>query len=172
MGRSWEKRWFANNLTILDVLITHVNQPQYEFQTNESYLDFEFESTGPKGLVKKVVRYSPRNVEGMTYFNLGFGDWNEEEGRIDDVSTTNNLDTQKVLATVAATVLEFTAAYPDMLVYAEGSTPARTRLYQMGISANLAQIEPILEIYAFKKGKGWEAFQMGTNYEAFMARRK
>jgi hypothetical protein len=149
-----------------------VNQAQYEFQTNESYLDFEFESSGPKGLVKKVVRYSPRNVEGMTYFNLGFGDWNEAEGRIDDVSTTNNQDTQKVLATVAATVLEFTAAYPDMLVYAEGSTPARTRLYQMGISANLAQIEPILEIYAFKNGVGWEPFQIGTNYEAFMARRK
>nr|WP_221409669.1 hypothetical protein [Pseudochryseolinea flava] len=108
----------------------------------------------------------------MTYFNLGFGDWNEAEARIDDVSTTNNQDTQKVLATVAATVLDFTAAYPDMLVYAEGSTPARTRLYQMGISANLAQIEPILEIYAFKKGVGWEAFQIGTNYEAFMARRK
>ncbi len=149
-----------------------MNQPKYEFQTNDSYLDFEFESDGPKGRIKKVVRYSPRNVEGMTYFNLGFGDWNEAESRIDDVSITNNQDTQKVLATVAATVLEFTAAYPDMLVYAEGSTPTRTRLYQIGISANFAQIEPILEIYAFKKGTGWEAFQTGANYEAFMARRK
>jgi hypothetical protein len=149
-----------------------VNQPQYGFQTNDSFLDFEFESNGPNGRIKKVVRYSPRNVEGMTYFNLGFGDWNEAEGRIDDSSTSNNQDTQKVLATVAATVLEFTAAYPDMLVYAQGSTPARTRLYQMGISSNLAQIEPILEIYALKKGGDWEPFQIGTNYEAFMARRK
>jgi hypothetical protein len=149
-----------------------VNQPQYGFQTNDSFLDFEFESNGPNGRIKKVVRYSPRNVEGMTYFNLGFGDWNESEGRIDDSSTSNNQDTQKVLATVAATVLEFTAAYPDMLVYAQGSTPARTRLYQMGICSNFAQIEPILEIYALKKGGDWESFQMGTNYVAFMARRK
>lgn len=52
------------------------------------------------------MRYSPRNVDGMTYFNLGFGDWNEAEARIDDVSTTNN---------------------------------------------------------AFKKGVGWEPFQIGTN---------
>lgn len=29
----------------------------------------------------------------------------------------------------------FTAIYPDMPVYAKGSTAARTRLYQMGISA-------------------------------------
>lgn len=152
--------------------MTQVNQPYYEFQTNESYLDFEFESNGPNGRIKKVVRYSPRNVEGMTYFNLGFGDWNDAEGRIDDASTSNNQDTRKVLATVAATVLEFTAAYPDMLVYAEGSTPARTRLYQMGISANLAQIEPILDIYAFKKSAGWEPFRIGTNYEAFIAKRK
>lgn len=149
-----------------------MNQPQYEFQTNDSFLDFEFESQGPNGRIKKVVRYSPRNVDGITYFNLGFGDWNEAEARIDDGSNNNNQDTQKVLATVAATVLDFTAAYPDMLVYAEGSTPARTRLYQMGISANLAHIEPILEIYAFKKGVGWEPFQIGTNYEAFMAKRK
>lgn len=149
-----------------------MNQPQYEFQTNESYLDFEFESQGPNGRIKKVVRYSPRNANGKTYFNLGFGDWNEAEGRIDDSSTSNNQDTQKVLATVAATVLEFTAVYPDMPVYAKGSTPARTRLYQMGISAKLAEIEPILEIYALKKGGIWEPFQIGTNYEAFMAWRK
>lgn len=149
-----------------------MNQPQYRFQTNDSYLDFEFESNGPNGRIKKVVRYSPRNVKGMTYFNLGFGDWNEAEGRIDDSSTSNNQDTQKVLATVAATVLEFTAVYSDMLVYAKGSNPARTRLYQMGICANLAKIEPILDIYALTKGGNWEPFQTGTNYEAFMARRK
>ena len=102
-------------MVFYELIVDKVNQAQYSFQTNESYLDFEFESNGPKGSIRKVVRYSPRNVDGMTYFNLGFGDWNESEARIDDVSTTNNQDTQKVLATVAATVLDFTAAYPDML---------------------------------------------------------
>jgi hypothetical protein len=42
----------------------------------------------------------------------------------------------------------------------------------MGISANLAEIEPILEIYALKKTGDWERFQTGINYEAFLARRK
>jgi hypothetical protein len=149
-----------------------VNQDHYVFETNDSFLDFEFESCGPKGKIKKVIRYSPRNADGMTYFNLGFGDWNEVENRIDDSSTSDNRDTQKVLATVAATVLEFTAVYPDMPVYAKGSSPARTRLYQMGISANLGQIEPLLVIYALNKEGDWEPFRRGVNYEAFMAWRK
>jgi hypothetical protein len=147
-------------------------QPRYQFQTSETFLDFEFLSNGPKGPIRKVIRYTPRNVEGITYFNLGFGDWNNAECRIDDFSNSNNQDVQKVLATVAATVLDFTAAYPDMPVYAQGSTPARTRLYQMGISANLNEIEPLLEIYALKKDGNWELFEKGVNYEAFVAWRK
>jgi hypothetical protein len=149
-----------------------MNHSRYEFQTSEAFLDFEFFSDGPKGPIRKVIRYTPRNVEGTTYFNLGFGDWNDVECRIDDFSNSNNQDTQKVLATVAATVLDFTAVYPDMPVYAQGSTPARTRLYQMGISANLEEIEPFLEIYALKRDGNWELFKKGTNYEAFVAGRK
>lgn len=149
-----------------------MNQSRYEFQASEAFLDFEFLSNGPKGHIRKVIRFTPRNAEGTTYFNLGFGDWNDVERRIDDFSNSNNDDTQKVLATVAATVLDFTAAYPDMPVYAQGSTPARTRLYQMGISANLREIEPLLEIYALKKDGDWELFKKGTNYDAFMAWRK
>jgi hypothetical protein len=47
---------------------------------------------------------------------------------------------QNSLATIAATVLEFTKRFPDVMVYAKGSTPARTRLYQIGISANWDEI--------------------------------
>jgi hypothetical protein len=43
-------------------------------------LEFEFESDGPKGKIKKVVRYSPQNANGITDFNLGFGDLNPKTG--------------------------------------------------------------------------------------------
>jgi hypothetical protein len=33
---------------------------------------------------------SPQNANGITYFNLGFGDLNEETGKIDDLATSNN----------------------------------------------------------------------------------
>lgn len=45
--------------------------------------------------------------------------------------------------------MEFTLHFPDVMVYATGSTPSRTRLYQMGIIANWADIEQILDVYGF-----------------------
>lgn len=148
-----------------------MNLGRYEYSTNETFLDFEFESEGPNGKIRKVVRYSPQNANGITYFNLGFGDLNEETGRIDDLATPNNKDRDKILATVAATVLTFTEKYPDVIVYAKGSTPARTRLYQMGIIANWEQIQSLLEVYGFVGGN-WERFAKNINYEAFLVLRK
>ncbi len=108
-----------------------MNLERYEYYANETFLDFEFESEGPKGKIRKVIRYSPQNANGITYFNLGFGDLNEETGKINDFATSNNKDRDKILATVAATVLEFTENFPDVMVYAKGSTLARTRLYKL-----------------------------------------
>lgn len=59
-----------------------MNLDAYQYKTNDSYLDFEFYSEGPKGRIKKVVRYSPRNAGGITYFNLGFGDWDVAQKRV------------------------------------------------------------------------------------------
>src|SRR5258706_11641864 len=138
----------------------------YPFRTNESFLDFEFESEGPNGRIKKVVRYSPQNANGVTYFNLSFGDWNEETQGIDDSAISNNKDRERILATVAATLMEFTSRFPDVIVYAKGSSPARTRLYQMGISANWSEIEQFLLIYGFTNG-AWKPFKKNANYKAF-----
>lgn len=148
-----------------------MNLERYEYSTNETFLDFEFSSEGPNGKIKKVVRYSLQNANGITYFNLGFGDLNKVTGTIDDLAISDNKDRDKILATVAATVLEFTGHFPSAMVYAKGSTLARTRLYQMGIVANWEQIDDLLEIYGFAKGK-WEKFTKNVNYEAFLVLRK
>ncbi|MBD0279313.1 MAG: hypothetical protein ICV51_01035 [Flavisolibacter sp.] len=148
-----------------------MNIERYEFLTNETFLDYEFESEGPKGKVRKIIRFSPQNANGITYFNLGFGDLNPKTGKVDDLVATDNKDSDKVLATVAATVLEFTRHFPDVMVYAKGSTPSRTRLYQMGIVANWEEIEPLLDVFGFVGGH-WERFSKNVNYEAFLARRK
>ena len=118
-----------------------MNQDRYPFSANRNYLNFEFESDGPNGMIKKVVRFSPENAGGTTFFNPAFGHWNEKTGDLDDKAVSNNQDRIKILATVAATVIEFTEHFPDMPVFAQGSDQARTRLYQMGISANLKEIE-------------------------------
>jgi hypothetical protein len=149
-----------------------MNLKKYGYSVSDSYLNFEFDSDGPKGRIRKIVRYSPQNAGGITYFNLGFGDLNQKTGKIDDLAITINQDREKILATIAATVLEFTQHFPDAIVHAKGSTPSRTRLYQMGISANLNEIDPLLYVYGYEKNKGWQSFHKKVNYQAFLVKRK
>ena len=51
-----------------------MNIERHEFLIAESLIEFEFESDGPKGKIKKIVSFSPHNSDGITYFNLAFGD--------------------------------------------------------------------------------------------------
>ena len=142
--------------------------PRYIYKTNESFLDYEFISMGPRGSIKKVVRFTQISA-GI--FNLAFGDLDEETGDISDTVVTNNNDSRKVLITVAATVHDFTLQYPGAWIIAQGRTHSRTRLYRMGITNNWPEISRDFEIYGLKDQK-WELFGPGRDYEAFLVRRK
>jgi hypothetical protein len=148
-----------------------MNLERYEFFADRFFQHFEFTSDGPKGKFKKVISFIPSNVDGVTYFNLGFGDWNDQEEDFDDMVVTNNHDTKKVLATIAAVIILFTDRFPDMLIYAQGSTSARTRLYQMGIVEHWQEIDKLVYVYGYKDYE-WQPFRKGVNFEAFLVRRK
>lgn len=92
-------------------------------------------------------------------------------GEINETSVTNNKDRDKVLATVAGTILDFTNYNGKHLIYAKGSTPARTRLYQMGIARIWEDVETDFQVYGLKDGR-WRAFKKNVNYEAFFVKRK
>jgi len=143
----------------------------YNYKISDGYLNYEFYSEGPKGRIKKGVRFTPYNTGGLTYYNLTLGDWNEERKQLDDKAISNNQDREKILITVASLVLEFTTHFPDTYVYAQGSTPARTRLYQMGISSHREQIETLFYVYGYIDEK-WQAFKPSINYDAFMVLKK
>ena len=96
---------------------------------------------------------------------------NVETGDIDDLSISDNQDRDKILATVAATVLEFTSYFPKAIIYAKGSNPVRTRLYQMGIAVNLEKINQNLKVFG-QLNEQWHVFKKNTNYEAFMVLRR
>lgn len=149
-----------------------MSSERYNFETLDNCFEFSFYSEGPKGRIKKVVRYTPQYTNGMTYFNLGFGDMDDEENEINDLAISNNHDRDKILSTVAATVLVFTDHFPNVMIYAKGSTPARTRLYQIGIVANWEKIDPLLNVLGYTEDNGWEKFVKNFNYEAFMVFRK
>ncbi len=141
---------------------------RYQYKTNTAFLDYEFMSEGPKGNIKKVIRFTQID-SGI--FNLGFGDLDEETGEIRDTIVTNNNDSHIVLATVAATVHDFTTHYPKAIIVAQGSTHSRTRLYRMGITNHWNEISIDFEIYGLKD-ENWELFQERRDYEAFLIHRK
>lgn len=147
-----------------------MNQPKYSYESEDLFMHFEFMSEGIKGRIHKMVEYSPTDEENI--YNLGFGDYDSETKTIDDVNVTNNGDSKKVLATVAATIYDFTKKYPNALIVATGSTAARTRLYRMGISNNLDEIKRDFNVFGLRADNlEWETFVLGEDYEAFLITR-
>src|SRR5580692_2696272 len=95
---------------------------KYEYNRIPEEFYYEFFSEGPKGKIKKLVRYKLISETPDVIFNLSFGDWIEEMFDADDSITTNNKDRQKVLATIADTILDFTQLHPEAFIFAQGST--------------------------------------------------
>ncbi len=141
---------------------------RYEFEVKSDR--YRFYSQGPRGEIEKAVFYDKLSGSQPLYA-LSFGDWKEKVNRIDDRVVTNNGDRQKILATVAATVVNFSMQNPGAFIFAVGSTPSRTRLYQMNIASNLTIIIPLFEVEGFIRNN-WEPFQTGCNYSAFLLKPK
>ena len=146
-----------------------MNLPKYPLSSSERMTTFEFTSEGEKGLINKIVRFQPTNLKGL--YNLAFGAKDKLTGVIDDKVISNNGDSEKVLATVVATVYAFTDRYPDALIYVTGSTESRTRLYRIGIAKFIDKAIADFEILG-EINDDWEVFQKDVEYQGFLIRRK
>jgi len=146
-----------------------MNLPNYPLASEDDLTTFEFISEGPRGLIRKLVQFTPTNLKGL--YILAFGDKDKLTGEIDDLTISNNSDTEKVLATVVATIYAFTDKYPNSWIYTTGGTKARTRLYRMGISKYLSDAKQDFEIIG-QSGKQWELFERNKDYDGFLVRRK
>jgi hypothetical protein len=141
---------------------------QYAFVTSSTSLKYAFISEGPQGKITKVVQFRLINQQYNVY-NLAFGDWNSKTNTIDDLAVTNNNDRDKILATLASIIIHFSNQLPLALVFAQGSTPARTRLYRIGITLNYEEISEIFEVFGLREQ--WENFKLGIDYDAFLVKR-
>jgi hypothetical protein len=157
---------FAGNIHRLQTL----KHPKYSYTTGTNGYVYRFTSVGPKGEIKKIVIYSKTQSENI--YNLAFGNYTECDDDLDDLSVSNNHDTQKILATVASTLLNFMRNHRNAWVAAEGSTAARTRLYQIGISQNLMDIPEDFAIFGYNIFSRWEPFSKNKKYERFLITRK
>ncbi len=130
---------------------------------------FEFTSIGPKGNIKKIIQFVPTTAEAV--YNLTFGNL-LENGKIDDISTNDNKDRDKILATVATTVFDFTGRFPQCYVFFTGSSVERTRLYRMALTLNYEELIQTFDIWGLMERGGFEDFQKRRNYNGFLIKRK
>ena len=136
----------------------------YDLDIAPSFMSYEFVSEGPKGRITKLIKYTETEEKG--FYNLGFGDKIEESEEFEDTIISDNKDSERVLATVAATVYLFTKHYPNTYVYAKGSNNARTRLYCIGLKNHLEVIETDFNLFGYINSK-WETYQKNRDYTAF-----
>ena len=149
-----------------------MNLDRYNYNKERPCEEYHFYSEGPNGRIHKMVRielFAHRG--GAAWYNLVLGDWDEGADDLDIFSVTNNGDTEKVLATVAAIVIDFTRRHDTARILATGSTPARTRRYQMGIHKILTDIEELFYVYGRREGN-WQPFRKNINYDTFLIFRR
>jgi hypothetical protein len=132
-------------------------------------LVFEFISKGPKGDIKKLIQFSETTAKNI--FNLSFGNLNSD-GTIDDVTTNDNKDRDKILATVASTVYNFTDRFPERYVFFTGSSKERTRLYRMALTINYQELARTFIIWGLRDSGGFEPFGKNIHYNGFLIKRK
>jgi hypothetical protein len=146
-----------------------MNLDKYTLNTKEGSTVFRFESIGPNGIIAKIIQFELIDETG--YYNLALGDFHPLTGRVDDMSISNNRDTDKILATVVGALFRFLDEYPDAVVYAEGSTETRTRLYQIGITRFYEQASAELYLFGELNGR-FVPFVNNERYSAFLVKRK
>ncbi|TKC59104.1 hypothetical protein FBD94_16335 [Pedobacter hiemivivus] len=147
-----------------------MQEDSYTFKRHSKAHEYEFFSEGAKGTIRKMIQFQSLPDHNNMY-NLAFGDWDEENGTINDHVKTNDGDRQKILKTVAKTVYDFMQGNGNIKIIARGSTPSRTRLYQMGIAAFWLDIREHFNVDGYISNE-WESFRPNRNYEAFLLMHK
>ena len=140
--------------------------PTYPLEAGNNFFTYDFVSEGPKGLIAKRVQFTLIHPSGI--YNLAFGDFDFITLTLKDQVVSNNGDYKMVLATVAAAAHDFCRNHPGTSIFIVGGNPARTRLYQMGISRYLDRLQTQFTIYG-ELGDEWEPFQRNKLYSAFFA---
>ena len=143
---------------------------RYKVDISGASMTFEFISEGDNGSIKKRVQYTLTHRKNV--YNLAFGDVNADTDDFDDEVISNNGDTAKVLATVASTVYLFIKNYRGTTIYAEGGNPARTRLYRIGISNNLEELEEKFDVFGYIENLGWKKYEKNKDYSSFFIKEK
>jgi hypothetical protein len=130
----------------------------YELEKNKDGLKYGFYSNGPRGTIRKEVRFQSRPELGRNVYNLAFGDYDERTDSINDKIVSNNGDRATVLHAVADIVMDFLERRPFAIILVRGTTKSRVRLYQMGITIFLTELKKRYEVLGKHEGS-WALFK-------------
>lgn len=144
-----------------------MNEPFYEFNFIEESLCFTFDSIG-KQLISKMVIFQKLDFDD--YYQLALVDV-LDDGSFSDTLASNNGDRNKILATVYQIITSFLGKHPNAIILFAGSTPSRTRLYQIAINSELEAAQKLFVIMGYN-GLSFEVFAKNKNYEAFTISKK
>ncbi|MBL0739820.1 DUF6934 family protein [Chryseolinea lacunae] len=147
-----------------------MEMPHYPMVVSEDRLTYEFFSDGPKGKILKSIWYEPLQTFSLV-FNLALGDVDNDMGDIRCDVVSNNNDRDKVLRTVAESVIVLCRFYPSAYVVFQGNSPARTRLYRMMLSKHLSEIRQRFWVFGILRDRT-EPFRKNKNYRSFMVKAK
>jgi len=139
---------------------------------SDNELEYRFDSIGPKGKILKIIQFVKTN--DPRFYIMSFGDI-LPDGSVDHHIKNDNKDRNKILATVAVVVYEFTARNPNKFVFFKGSTEVRTRLYRMALAINLKELSIDYEIYGVHLKEGnyiVRQFEKEKEYYGFAVKRK
>ncbi len=142
----------------------------YPYNADSSATRFEFQSVGPRGIIKKVVEFDQM---GHGFWNLGFGDWQGSDWTDDIV--TNNQDMRDVLQTVANVTHIFFEAHPQSMVVVDPLDRRRKLLYNRIFRERWEEINEIFwveGVFYLPNGSAKEHFNPRKLYDAFTLRLK
>ena len=99
-----------------------MNLPKYPIVEVHEKNMYEFYSEGPKGRLRKAIRFRHIPKLGANVYNLAFGDYDAVTDTIDDKVVSNNGDGKIVLHTVADAIVDFLVKKPLAFVLIKGSS--------------------------------------------------
>ncbi|WP_052119499.1 DUF6934 family protein [Gallibacterium genomosp. 1] len=148
----------------------------YLLSSSSSQLRYTFISRGTKGRKQKIIEFFEldRNFlsPDIPVFNLGFGD-TQDGVEIDDTVISDNGDMETVLRTVAKAAELFLENNPSALIFFEGSTKSRTRLYRKMLNKYYTEISEKFTIWGIHNNKITPFISSNTsNFEAFLVKQK
>lgn len=137
-----------------------MDKPFYQYQIENDALRYTFVSEGPRPVTKLVV-YAETDQPNLLLADVG------ADGLPDYLSVSNNGDLERIMATVAQTLLAFFRHYPNATVAFSGNTPARIRLYQAVLAREIRAASTDFIILGLRKGL-LELLQPNHTYDGFV----